>query len=199
MKQLLTHPELYQLYQNAGGFHGARLKALKAYVDLSQVRRVFDIGCGPGFSVLHVPEGIDYVGFDTDTRYIEYANQKWQGRGRFFNRPFDRSAAEAFGAPDLIMLNGVLHHMDDDTAGTVCRDAAAVLNDEGTFLAIEPCLREGQHPVARILAENDRGEYVRQEAGYAEIARKAFPTSQVHIREDLSWVPFTFAIVTGSN
>jgi len=198
MRQILTHPEVYQAYQVAGGFFGARLKAFRDYVDFSRVKRVFDIGCGPGHIVQYIPQGIDYIGFDTAERYIDYANVKWRGRGRFMSRPFDRSAVEAFGKPDLILMNGVLHHMDDETAVAVVKDAAEALGEEGVFFALDGCFRDGQSPIARYLLEKDRGEYVREAGGYDAIVRQAFPKTEVFVRDDLSWAPYTFAITRGS-
>jgi SAM-dependent methyltransferase len=197
MRQILSRPEVYQLYQVAGGFFGARIKAFRDYVDFSGVRRVFDIGCGPGHIVNHMPSGIDYIGFDTESRYIDFANARWKGRGRFVSLPFDRSSAEAYGKPDLILMNGVLHHMDDATAACVVRDAAEVLADDGLFFALDGCFRPGQNPIARYLLEKDRGEYVREAGGYEGIVRQAFTNTQVFVRDDLSWAPYTFAITTG--
>ena len=34
MKAILSHPALYQAYQNAGGFFGARIKAIADYLTL---------------------------------------------------------------------------------------------------------------------------------------------------------------------
>lgn len=199
MRQILTHPEVYQAYQRAGGFFGARLKALRDYVDFSRVKRVFDIGCGPGHIVQYIPAGIDYIGFDTAIRYIDYANQKWRGRGRFVARDFDRSAVAAFGKPDLILMNGVLHHMDDATAIQVVADAAQALGRDGVYFALDGCYRDGQNPISRYLLDKDRGEYVREAEGYEAIVRTAFPNTEVFVRDDLSWAPYTFAITKGSN
>ena len=198
MRQILTHPEVYQTYQRAGGFFGARLKAFRDYVDFSRVRRVFDIGCGPGHIVQYIPDGIDYVGFDTATRYIDYANTRWRGRGRFVSRPFDRTAADEFGKPDLILMNGVLHHMDDATAAAVLADAAAALGDDGVYFALDGCYRDGQSPISRYLLDKDRGEHVRQAAEYQALVAGAFRKADVFVRDDLSWVPYTFAITKGS-
>ena len=50
MKAILSHPALYQAYQNAGGFFGARIKAIADYLTLRPGMRVIDIGCGPAIS-----------------------------------------------------------------------------------------------------------------------------------------------------
>ena len=196
MRQVLSKPELYQLYQVAGGFFGARLKAFHDYVDFSNVRRVFDIGCGPGHIVQYMPDTVEYVGFDTEAGYIDFANRRFGKRGRFFAQPFDRSSAATFGVPDLILMNGVLHHMDDDTASTVLGDAASMLTEGGALFTLDGCYRTGQNPVSRYLLDKDRGEHVRTADGYQALLSKAFPQVEVAVRDDLSWMPYTFAIGT---
>lgn len=81
MRRILERPEVYHAYQTLGGFHDARRRALAEYVDISKVDRVFDIGCGPGHTVNYIPPDIDYVGFDTERRYIAYANRHFSNRG----------------------------------------------------------------------------------------------------------------------
>lgn len=40
MKAILNHPALYQAYQNAGGFFGARVKAIADYLTLRSGMRM---------------------------------------------------------------------------------------------------------------------------------------------------------------
>jgi|KBSMisStandDraft_5_1062788.scaffolds.fasta_scaffold76219_3 SAM-dependent methyltransferase len=199
MSHLLETAELYHAFQRLGGFFGARVKAFRDYLDFGGVRRIFDIGCGPGHIVEHVPEGIEYVGFDTDAGYIEFANRRFGRRGTFVAREFDRTAAQAYGRPDLILMNGVLHHMDDALVRTVVGDAAAVLSQGGVFFSLDGCYREGQNPVGRFLLDHDRGRFVRTAPEYRALVASAFPHPEVHVRDDLSWAPYTFAIVHARN
>ncbi|SEC60859.1 Methyltransferase domain-containing protein [Rhizobiales bacterium GAS191] len=194
MTHILESPYLYQAFQALGGFYGARIKAFDSYLDVSNVKRIFDIGCGPGHFIRHIPDSAEYVGFDVDPRYIEFANRHFGERGKFVVRLFDRSATDDYGQPDLILMNGVLHHLDEKSARTVIQDSAAILPQHGVFFALDACHRIGQHPISRYLIDNDRGTFVRDEQGYRDLAKSAFPEVDVFVREDLSWVPYTFAI-----
>jgi SAM-dependent methyltransferase len=199
MGHILEVASLYNAFQKAGGFLSGRLKAFDQYVDLRPVKRVFDIGCGPGHTVKYLPAGIDYVGFDTDERYIRYAKSRFGDKGRFLKRHFDASAAKEFGQPDLILMNGVLHHMDDTSVRAVVASAAAVLPGHGVFFCIEPCFEKGQNPISHFLLRHDRGQYVRTEPQYRELVATGFANTNVFVRHDLSWVPYTFAIVHASH
>ena len=66
MKQVLKSPAIYQLYQELGGFFGARVEAIRDYLSLRPGMRIIDIGCGPGHIVKYLPRGIDYIGLDID-------------------------------------------------------------------------------------------------------------------------------------
>jgi hypothetical protein len=51
VKAILNHPALYQAYQNAGGFFGARVKAIADYLTLRSGMRmpvIVALLCGDG-------------------------------------------------------------------------------------------------------------------------------------------------------
>lgn len=198
MKRFLHAALLYNAFQRFGGFFGARLRAFRDYLDLTSARRVFDIGCGPGHIVEYMPPSVEYVGFDTDTAYISFARRRFGHLGKFVDRPFDRSAVLIYGAPDLILMNGVLHHMDENDAIACLADAAAALTNDGVFFSLDGCFEAGQSALARYLLEHDRGKFVRTADHYERLVRHSFSDVDVHVRHDLSWVPYTFAIVCAS-
>ena len=45
--------------------------------------RIIDIGCGTADILDHLPEDLDYVGFDHSERYIDSARARHPNRGRF--------------------------------------------------------------------------------------------------------------------
>jgi hypothetical protein len=64
----------------------------------------------------------------------------------------------------------------------------------GVLFTTNPCYREGQSSIAKWLLDNDRGEFIRDEDGYTKVLGGAFAKVKLAIREDLSRVPYTFAI-----
>src|SRR5262249_26106496 len=155
-------------------------------LDLEPGNCVIDIGCGPGHIVDRLHTGIHYLGFDTNKRYIEYAQQHFGHKGAFYCRAFDDECAQAYGPADVVMMNGVIHHLDEAVARETMQSVAKVLKPGGTFLAVDPCFREGQSWIAQQLLLNDRGQYIRSEWGYRDLYRRFFEDVTVTIREDLS-------------
>ena len=197
LRNLLDSPWLYQQFQQTFGFFNARVYAVTEHLDIRPGMKIIDIGCGPGFIVEHLPSGVEYHGFDTDQAYIDYANQRFGDRGRFYRRIFDDTAAAEFAGADLVMMNGVLHHMDDETVRTTLTSAHGVLKPRGQFFALDGCYREGQSPIARRLLDNDRGRHVRTESAYAALLAAAFPRVETTVKERLSRVPYTFVFSEG--
>jgi len=194
MKQLLKHPAIYQIYQELGGFFAARIVAIRDYLPIVPGARIIDIGCGPGHIVKYLPEGIDYIGLDIDQPSIDYANARFGKRGRFQARFFDADAVRDLGAVDIVMMNGVMHHIgDDDLAGTLAHVRSA-LKPGGALFTLDGCYAPGQSRLAKWLLDNDRGVHVREASGYRRLLDQSFGNVEMHIRDDLSRLPYTFAI-----
>jgi len=191
---VLALPQLYHAYQLLGGFFGARLRAMDDYLPLKAGMRVLDIGCGPGHIVRHLPAGIQYTGIDVDARSIAFAKRNFGARGDFMLGYFDDALAERLGPLDVIMMNGVMHHIADDDLAATLRSARAALAPTGVLFTLDGCYADGQSPMAKWLLDNDRGEHVRQAAAYRELLGSSFGRVDMHVRDNLATLPYTFAI-----
>lgn len=194
LKKFLDFPIVYQLFQEAGGFFGARVKAIGEFIEIKPGMRVLDIGCGPGYIRKYLPQDIDFIGFDIDQSYIDHANAQFGQQGRFYCRFFDEKAAQEFAPVDIVMMNGVLHHIPDEELTETLANVRAVLRPGGLLFTLDGCYRDGQSAFRKWMLDNDRGRFVRNEAGYRRLLAKTFDTVDLHIRENYSRVPYTFVI-----
>lgn len=199
MKQLLKHPALYQLYQELGGFFAARVSAIREYLDIQPSARIIDIGCGPGHILRHLPAGVDYVGFDIDEPSIAYARARFGQRGQFHCRLFDGAGVQEFGPADVVMMNGVLHHIPDAELTETLGHVRDVLKPGGVLFTLDGCYAPGQSRLAKWLLDNDRGVHVREADGYRALLEGTFSQVEMHIRDDYSRLPYTFAIGVARN
>ena len=153
--RILEHSLVYRAWQ--APFAEQKLKPLHKHNDLAGVRRVLDVGCGPGTNA-PMFAAQDYVGVDLNPRYVEDARRRHRRdfvvadatdlEGRF-ERGFD-----------LILVNSLLHHLPDEAAARALAGLARLLADDGHVHVIDLVLPSAVGP-ARLLARADRGRYAR--------------------------------------
>lgn len=190
---ILSHPAFYDALQNALGAKKFRTFFSKLMIRARLADRVLDLGCGTAEILDFLPE-IEYVGYDISAQYIESAKRRFGTRGKFEAR-IATEAEVAQGAPfDIVLALGVLHHLDDDTALTLMRTAHAALKPGGRLVTFDPVFVRGQNPLARFLISKDRGQNVRDQAGYENLARHSFQNVRTTVRHQ-SWIPYTHCFI----
>jgi SAM-dependent methyltransferase len=199
IREILNSPLVYQTYQAAGGFFNARLKAISMYLPLKRGDRIIDIGCGPGFIVKYLPSGISYLGFDTDAKYISYAAARFGLKGGFVCGFFDEVAAREYGPADVVMMNGLLHHLGDDEVDKILGVIKGALGPAGRLFTLDGCFTEEQSALARILLQSDRGKFVRKQEEYRLLIMRHFKSVDVHVESRLSWMPYTWIVMVAQN
>lgn len=192
IRDVLEHPQIYQAFQTTFGFFNARVVAMRQFLDIRPGQRVIDIGCGPGFITEHLPTGVDYIGFDIDERYIEFAKKRFGAKGQFHCRLFDDDCARQFGSADLVMMNGVMHHLSDEVLLETLQTIGRALSPTGTLFTLDGCYRPGQNRIARWLLDSDRGRFVRDQPTYEKLLRSRFASVETRIIEGVSRLPYTF-------
>jgi hypothetical protein len=90
----------------------------------------------------------------------------------------------------------VLHHFSDDVAAQAVDVVRRVVKPGCIFVSINPCHVPGQNVVAKLIIDNDRGEYVRDPAGFERIISGL---GQIHteIYHDLLRIPYTQIVMRG--
>jgi SAM-dependent methyltransferase len=153
--RILESPRIYQIWQ--APFAEDKFAPLIEHNDLRRVRRVLDVGCGPGTNVRHFPE-CDYLGLDINPNYVSYARRR-------FRNNFLVADATQFTAPvnkqfDFILLNSILHHADADNVRKILSNLSCALTNDGYIHIIELVLPE-HRSLPRLLASWDRGRFAR--------------------------------------
>jgi trans-aconitate methyltransferase len=153
--RLMENTLAYRLWQ--APFAERKLAPFLAHADLAHVRRVLDVGCGPGTNTAHFA-GADYLGIDVNPAYIESARRRY---GRTFVvadvTRFEVSAGQHY---DLILANSLFHHIDDADTKRILTHLATLLTEDGHVHILDLVL-PAERSVARVLARADRGDYPR--------------------------------------
>jgi len=105
------------------------------------------------------------VGIDNNARYIGYARKNLRGDfilgdilklDRYLN-------SSRF---DYIIINGVLHHLEDASVAMLMKSIGAYLNRDGTIIVIDHIYNERLNYVNKLLLKYDRGSFSRTEVSY---------------------------------
>ena len=183
--KFLEHGFCYRSVQNILGGTRARRLAVEKLLPMSAdgaATSVLDVGCGVG-DVLHwIPKSWSYAALDISPQYIGLASATWGQRGEFHVA----SACKAhevvpLASQNIVLLLGVLHHMDSETVIASLESARRCLKPNGIVYALEPAYWPGQSKVSRWVMSLDRGEFIRDITGWREVCHRVF--SNVEIAE----------------
>ena len=98
------------------------------------------------------------------------------------------------GSYDLVMANGVLHHLNDREALHLLTLSREALKPGGRLVTRDGCFEDDQSAVARFLLKGDRGRFVRTRDGYQRLFDQVFPESKATVRRDMMRVPYSLII-----
>lgn len=158
----------YRLWQ--APFAERKLAPLFAHNDIPRVRRVLDVGCGPGTNTQHFA-GADYLGIDFNPAYIESARTRH--RREFIVADVTKYEVEPDQRFDLILANSLFHHIDTPNTTRILAHLATLLAKDGHVHVLDLVLPP-RPSVSRFLARSDRGDYPRPLEEWREIFTRAF-------------------------
>lgn len=160
--------------------------------------KILDVGCGPG-SHTHYFIDSNYLGLDLSAKYIQSANERYK---QYDNINFLQADVNAFfsteseelGKFDLIILCGVLHHLDDGEIDKMLWRLSALLNTDGELRTFDGVYTEDQPILAKYALDNDRGKFIRTAAAYERLITKHLPDATYIIYDNLLRIPYTHIV-----
>jgi SAM-dependent methyltransferase len=163
LNYLMEKTSIYALWQ--APFAQDKVRPLLRCNDVTRVRRVLDVGCGPGTNA-GLFAGADYLGIDINPNYIESARRK-HGR-KFVVADVTTYDDGALGKFDFILINSFLHHLNDEDTHKILARVAQLLTDDGHAHILE-LVSPQDHSIAQFLIRADRGKHSRSIEGWRRI------------------------------
>jgi 2-polyprenyl-3-methyl-5-hydroxy-6-metoxy-1,4-benzoquinol methylase len=192
LRSALSQPWVYSLAQVIMGAQRGRRLLAQRYIRAQPGYRILDLGCGTAEILDHLPADLHYTGYDVSEEYLEAA------RARYPQHTFKLGALPDTSDTDydLVLVIGVLHHLEDVECRNLLVDARARLKPGGRIVTLDP-LRRG-NPIEAAMYALDRGRNIRGREAYIEIARSAGVEPQVcTAASDIGppWLPYTYFIM----
>jgi SAM-dependent methyltransferase len=170
-ERVLENPLVFRLVQ--APFTRKKLLPVLAHNDLRTIRRVLDVGCGPGTNTA-LFAGVDYTGMDINPAYIRQAQRRF--RRNFVVADVTRYRVSSAERYDFIFVNSLLHHLPDDAVRNLLQHLSSLLTSDGHIHILELVLPE-QPLLARKMAQWDRGKYARPLAQWELLFQSAFQSA----------------------
>jgi len=164
----MEHTLVYRLWQ--APFAEKKLAPVLAHTDLSKIRRVLDVGCGPGTSSAHFMQH-EYLGVDINPDYIRDAERRFGPR--FQVADVTTMHLVPGQGWDMILVNSLLHHLPDEAVDSLLAHLATLLSENGAVHVLDLVLPE-RLSAAWVLAKLDRGDYPRPLERWREILSRHF-------------------------
>jgi len=164
---LARHPGYFAVLRKIIELGFKRQKAIiKKSLGAAQGLKVLDIGCGTGefFSCF---DSAGYIGIDIFAAYIAYAQRKNQGNFQVMDATSIQFPDNSF---DFILIMAILHHLDDNAAKKVVREAVRLLRPAGKILIMEDArIPRLENFLTRFIQRYDKGAYIRSPEDYRKI------------------------------
>ena len=193
---LLSGPWFYSLFQRILGAAKFRSFFVDSVIRPNSTDRLLDIGCGPGDLLDSIPP-VSYTGIDLNQSYIDDAKARYGERGQFLVGDVADLAKllEKDTKFQIVILSGVIHHLDDPTVKELFKTINSILSEDGYLYTADPCFCPKQSAIALWLAEKDRGLHVRTPDQYKQLANSVFGQVDCQEHNDLLRIPYSHFIM----
>jgi SAM-dependent methyltransferase len=152
---IMEFTHAYRLWQ--APFAKDKFAPVLDHNDLRHVRRVLDVGCGPGTNARHFAHS-HYTGIDCNPAYIEYAKRR--NKGEFVVADATTYQVSSDQRFDFVLVNSFLHHIDDANCRHILSHLGSLLTKDSHVHILDLVLAK-EASLARWLTLHDRGDFPR--------------------------------------
>jgi SAM-dependent methyltransferase len=194
----LRNPRLYDFWQWLVGANNIDKYFVENFIKPERNLEVLDIGAGTS-EIAKYLKVCNYIGIEPNPRYVSEAleaNSPGVHKAIVGDVESVRSLHLKF---DRILLQKVLHHVDEETAHRMLYESSRVLGPDGILLTVDTCIYPGQNLIAKFWAKMDRGGMVRRPNEYEDLVRNYFSDVQIILKHDLLRFPYTIIFMVARN
>ena len=196
IRKILEYPAVYGLFQKMINKRGSQQRYVNEFIRPFAGARILDIGCGPAMILDHLPDDIEYHGYDMNPAYIAAAQRRFGNRGSFACARVSQAQLHPLaGKFDFVLAGGILHHLSDQEAHTLVRSAHEHLKPGGALCTLDNVYVHNQSAMARFLISRDRGRHVRTPQEDLALFQPHFVMIKSEVVTDPLRIPYTHFLV----
>jgi SAM-dependent methyltransferase len=173
VQKILGHPLVYD-HLRPFAVGGLDYTDFYQRAELAAEDVVLDLGCGTGHALEYLQGFTTYLGIDTDPVAISAAQRRYAGRPNVsFECKLCDAADIARLSPSVVVMGGLLHHLDDLQALDVLRLVSASPRLRRVLTLDIVYLNGSEHLLSNLFAFLDRGRHCRRADAYRALAERA--------------------------
>ena len=131
---IFDFPNAYVFFQRAVGAHRLWKRYISEFIKPGVQCRILDIGSGTSDILAFLPETTIYAGYDLDEGYIRFAKKRFGNRGQFIPERVNKMDIKNHQPYDVVMANGLIHHLNDEEAKTLFEIGFSALKKNGIMV-----------------------------------------------------------------
>ena len=200
-EKFMNNGFLYNVYQNFIVYKNR--ENASGFFDLPKIAkrktRVLDIGCGPATRTSYFTDA-EYYGFDYNKQNIEIATRKYKNRPDLhfvcadINEYFCSPGVTESVCFDLVIMHGVLHHLDDNEITNCVSSVKKLLRSDnkeydGEVRFFDPIILHGNSALTNFILKHDRGKFIRTQQNYVSLLKPHFSNIETKIFTNIYRLP----------
>lgn len=195
---LLGNPIGYQLFQRANGAEKMRKIFTREYIRTQPGYSILDVACGTADIRPYLGFDVTYTGIDLSKSYISQ-NQKKYSRDHTtqficINLNDYIASVKHTRTFDVILLMGILHHLNDKDAQDMLAALPTLLRPGGRAITLDGVFTPNLTTFERFLLRSDRGKFVQALDAWQALFSSCLPDATYTIRKDLYYLPYNLII-----
>ena len=186
---LLRVPFMYRLSQLLFGGRSIKKHVFNNYWSSYPGMRILDVGCGPAQDRDLLGVDVFWTGLETSEQYVRSVNRSLRRNDSIFQGDVSTLLDLKITSFDVVLLSGVLHHLNDDLVKTLLSDCTKVLVPNGKIFMIDPVRMPGTSKLEEYLINSDRGKFVRSNKEYDQLIPHAFSQKSIGVVNNVGFLP----------
>lgn len=186
---MLRVPFMYRLSQQIFGGRSVKKHVFKKYWISHPGMKILDIGCGPAQDRDLLGNDVFWTGLETSEQYVRSVKKSLRPSDSIYQGDVSALLELNLTDFDVVLLSGVLHHLDDNLASSLLFDCQGVLKPGGRIFTIDPVRVPEASKFETYLINSDRGKFVRSNEEYDRLIPHTFSQKSVGIVKNVGLLP----------